>query len=403
MTRLGMTVALILVVTTFAGITVMDQARSADVAPDFELVSTGWENGQEQTPVVFRLSDYRGKTVVLDLMAVSCLSCRFVTRDVLVPLHETYGARDDFVILSVDAWADSGTGAIFGGETRETLVALQKSEGVPWRHALDTDDVWIKYNAISLPRVVVLDAQGHRVYDHLGTPQRADVEAHVAASLAKTATPVAGFEWGLYGLAALAGLAAVLTPCSIGLLPAYFGMLLGRLEGRARMRPALGAGAKSALGIIMVYAGLGLVMGLGAAWLAPHLIWAGLVVGVGMLVLGVLAMLGRGFLKPTPHRPTGFVAFGMAYGVAAFGCTGPLFLPLLLAGFLQHWWTGLALFVLYAAAVAFVLMLVAMMTAAGLQGKLRFVMRHARRVQWVTGALVALAGVLQIGYTLNLV
>src|SRR5688572_7970139 len=186
----GMSFVLVLLLGTFAGITLWDEAHSRAPAPDFTLVSTGFENGTMGEPVQFSLSDYRGKTVVLDFMAVACTTCRIVTDDVLKPLQAQYGDRDDFVILSIDTWADVGSGNTFGGETRQSVIALQQEENVPWRHALDTDQVYVKYTAIGLPKVVVVDADGRIAYSKVGSQDLGKVERAVEASLAGAATPV---------------------------------------------------------------------------------------------------------------------------------------------------------------------------------------------------------------------
>src|SRR6185503_13633627 len=108
----------------------------------------------------------------------------------------------------------------------------------------------------------------------------------------------------------------------------------------------------------------------GAA-LRPFLPWLAPALGLGLAVLGALALRGTGweFLRPRSTRvagfdaTAGFTAFGAAYGLAGFACTGPLFLPILLAGFVEGPRVGLSAFALYTVAVAGVVVVIAALVA----------------------------------------
>lgn len=419
----GMWLLLVFLLAIPAGTTLYHAARATTPAPSFQLTSTGYEDGHQGDPITFSLQDYRGKTLVLDLMAVSCTACRYVTEDVLKPIQARFGARPDFAILSVDAWTDpavSGDPALgySGGESAQALVELQRQTGVPWRHAPDTDHVWQKYSAIALPRIVVIDARGNVILDHQGAPTRAQVERAVEQGLAGSATPVPTLRLGLAGLAFVAGAAAVLTPCTVGLLPAYLALLLQSQPpaelaktsgdtttgptappdgGRRRPRRVLAGGLAAAAGIVTVYAVLAIAFALAGDALRPALAAAGPAVGLAMVGVGLMAILGRGpaWLRLSPRggeRPRGFYLFGVAFAAAGFGCTGPLFLPILLAGFAQGTGYGVLLFLLYACAVAVLVVAAAAAVAFGLEGRLRALMRHARAVQVVAGAAMVAAG-----------
>jgi hypothetical protein len=156
--------------------------RARATAPPFSLRSTGIEAGAHG-PADFTLAGYRGHPVVLDLMAVSCESCRAVTDQVLRPLWRDHHGKG-LEIVSIDTWADPAVPQWQPGlETPATLATLQRSTGVPWRHALDSDRVWQKYDAVALPRIVVVDREGKIAYDHVGVPDLAAVEAAVSPLL----------------------------------------------------------------------------------------------------------------------------------------------------------------------------------------------------------------------------
>jgi len=168
-------VTLLLVLLLVAAATALTpKARAA--APDFQVTSTGVEDGAWQGPVAFALSDYRGRTVVLDFMAVACTPCRAVTNETLKPIWAEFGGRPDFAMLSIDTWADP---EVPGWQTRERLARLQNETGVPWRHALDTDRAWSKHDAVALPKVVVVDRWGRIAYASEGEVDTDSVAAAV--------------------------------------------------------------------------------------------------------------------------------------------------------------------------------------------------------------------------------
>jgi cytochrome c biogenesis protein CcdA len=409
----GMWLLLAILLCVPAAASLYHAARADTPAPAFGLTSTGYENGKLGDPVAFSLADYRGRTVVLDLMAVACTACRYVTQDVLKPLQAEHGARADFAILSVDTWADPAVsgdpklGFTPGGETREALIALQRQAQVPWRHALDTDQVWLKYSAVTLPRILVIDGQGRIVMDHQGAPARAEVERAVQESLASTATPVPLLRLGLGGLAFVAGAASILTPCSIGLLPAYLALLLRPQQGPASRRAArvVAGGLAASLGIVALYALLALLFWFAGPAVRPYLPSMGPVVGALMALAGLAALLskGGGWMARLGSRidgRRGFFLFGVAFALAGFGCTGPLFLPILLAGFTQGTGAGFLTFLLYAAAVVLLVLAAAAAVASGLDGRLGILLRHARAVQRVAGLLMVGSGAYLVWYFL---
>ena len=395
---------LAVVLGAFAAITIAAPAQEAGPAPPFTLTSTGYEDGALGEPVEFSLSDYRGKTVVLDFMAVACTTCRAVTDDVLRPLHAEH---PDVVILSIDTWSDpaAGGGIDFGGETDEDLVRLQRQEGVPWRHARDTDQVYLKYAAVTLPKLAVVDPDGDLVYSKAGPQSLARVEAAVQAAEAGSAVPTPQLQVGLTGFAVLAGLLVLVTPCGIGLLPAYLGLLVEQgahtAPARRAGRAAVG-GAVAALGIVALYAVLALLAWLAGDALRAALPWLGPGLGLGLFALGAAAFfgadwsgalrrLGLGRLGGLDAR-RGFAAFGAAYGLAGFACTGPVFLPVLVAGFAAGAGLGFAVFAAYTGAVALGLMAAALLVAAGEGALLRRLADRARAVHRVSAAVLALGG-----------
>lgn len=367
-------------------------------APPFALTSTGYEGGRFAEPVNFTLADYRGKTVVLDFMAVACATCRIVTDEVLKPLQDDYGSRDDFAILSIDVWATDAFGRA-AGENLEGLVALQQRENTTWRHALDTQGLLQSYGAFGIPFLTVIDADGRIVYQNTRIPSRSDVEDAVQSSLRGNADGARILQVSIPGLAMLAGLAAVLTPCAVGMLPGYIGNLARANPDQAgRVRKLVATGAVAAAGVVAIYAVFAVLLLVVGEPLRRRLDLAGPIVGVVMILVGVASLLGFPWNRLLParlsngHPGKGFFGFGVAYGAAAFGCTGPLFIPLMVAAFLDGPAMGLAAFAAYAAGVAILLIAVAYLVAMGHVAGLQRILPRASRLNTVASVLMIAAG-----------
>lgn len=384
-----------LAVVVVAGWLLVSNLMAAPVqAPSFRLSSTGYERGVQGDPVNFTLEDYRGKTLVLDFMAVACASCRVVTQETLLPLHLKLVNRTDFAIVSVDVWA-SAPGAGFG-ETREELIRLQKEEGTPWRHALDTDGMMQKYGAIGIPLLTVIDPEGRITYQANGVPDPSRVEAAVQAAMAGTAGTVRIVQTGVLGLAFLAGLGAMLAPCSVGLLPAYMSQLVKPREGGdVRAFAAIRRGLEASLGVVVLYLLLALALIAFGPTLRNNLEWGGLVVAVAMLGLGLASLAGLSWGRFVPRlgfQPKGMFGFGLAYGTAAFACTGPIFIPVMAAAFLEGTVLGLASLVAYASGVCLLLVGVAYLVATGRAAGLNRILPRTAVLSRITGVLLILAG-----------
>lgn len=108
-------------------------------APDFELPDL---NG-----TVHRLSDYRGRIVILNFWSAECPACERVDADLSACLR-AWGGR--VVLLTVAANA---------GETDETLAAAARARGLPGV-LRGRPEVLDAYNAQTTPHLFVVDEDG---------------------------------------------------------------------------------------------------------------------------------------------------------------------------------------------------------------------------------------------------
>lgn len=112
------------------------------VAPDFEALD---EHGNR-----WKLSEYRGRVVLLDFWGLWCVPCRAMLPDARSLVQRL--ANEPFSLLGVNSDGDPGT-------LRERL----EREGVSWRQALDGDTngpIATRWNVKSWPTLVLLDANG---------------------------------------------------------------------------------------------------------------------------------------------------------------------------------------------------------------------------------------------------
>jgi cytochrome c-type biogenesis protein len=213
-----------------------------------------------------------------------------------------------------------------------------------------------------------------------------------------------------------AGMAATVNPCGFVMLPAFVSYQLGERDAgyeqvglAQRLRRAVALGVTVTLGFVVVFAGVGLVLASGGRVVLRAVPWAGLVVGVVLVLLGLAFLIGKGPLLQLPAVGQGAWArdvrarfiFGIGYAVASLGCTLPIFLAVL-ASSLTAEGVGSAggAFFAYAAGMGLVLTAVAV-GAVLVRGALARVLRRAGRYLERASALLLMGagGYLVVYYT----
>ena len=123
------------------GITAPGQAKVGELAPDFVLKAPSGE--------LVSLSDFRGKTVILNFWATWCPPCRAEMPD-FQEAFEARAADDDFVILAVDL--DEAAGEVQGFVDEFELT---------FPIAIDTGkEVASQYGVLGLPATFFIDTDG---------------------------------------------------------------------------------------------------------------------------------------------------------------------------------------------------------------------------------------------------
>jgi cytochrome c-type biogenesis protein len=141
------------------------------------------------------------------------------------------------------------------------------------------------------------------------------------------------------GFSFAAGMVASVNPCGVLMLSSYAFYQL-RAEGEdaslaSRTARAVLVAAVITAGFVLVFAAAGSIIAAGGRWLVTALPLAGLLIGVGMILLGLwllytrqtLGLFGGRPLAIDPQRSLSHAfVFGVVYAIGSLSCTLPIFL-----------------------------------------------------------------------------
>ncbi|MDF1512629.1 MAG: cytochrome c biogenesis protein CcdA [Anaerolineae bacterium] len=145
------------------------------------------------------------------------------------------------------------------------------------------------------------------------------------------------------GYAFAAGMVASVNPCGVMMLPTYILYHVGNTERKddvqTKVVGRLFKGVLTSLavtgGFVVVFGVVGGIITLGGQWLRSVFPYAGLLIGIVMLAVGVWMMLSHrtfgfmaaGRLRLNPKHSLGnMMSFGVVYAVGSLSCTLPIFL-----------------------------------------------------------------------------
>jgi len=113
------------------------------------------------------LSDFYGKAIVLDCMAVNCQPCMFQMFE-LKKISENY-SKNDAIILSIDVWVSSGETASMLQDTIDEFKN-QVNVTLDWTFGLDDLHGTIQntYASAGVPTLYIFDKKGNIYYSHVG-------------------------------------------------------------------------------------------------------------------------------------------------------------------------------------------------------------------------------------------
>ena len=210
-------------------------------------------------------------------------------------------------------------------------------------------------------------------------------------------------------LSFLRGLVAAVNPCGFVLLPTYLMFFLGADTSevsaglgvrRASIRRALVVSSALTAGFMSVFIVVGLVTYNFTSWIQQNARYATIVIAVGLVVLGIAMLTGRGVGLALPRLVGGgrdrgvrsMFLFGVAYAVASLGCTIGLFLPTLIAVRSNGVFGALGNVAAYAAGMGLLITALTVSLAVAKIGLLGVLRRGMHRVETIAGVFVVLSG-----------
>jgi cytochrome c biogenesis protein CcdA len=207
------------------------------------------------------------------------------------------------------------------------------------------------------------------------------------------------------GYAFAAGMASAVNPCGFALLPTYIGLYLGT---SAAVRPSWPAQLKRALVVsltmtgsfILLFGAAGLILDAAGALVGPFLPWLSIGTGVLLVIAGGRLVAGGSLSSKSTERLAdslgatanqvgvlGYAAYGFAFALSSLGCTLPLFLSVVGAGFAQT--QAIKELLLYALGMASVVLALTVLVAIAGRGVFAHV-RGAGRILQPLGAVLLL-------------
>ena len=140
--------ALIALVTVWLSACLVEESTESPIAPPFTLPNLAGE------PVA--LSDFAGKTVVVDFWATWCVPCKYQI-PVLNQFHRSV-ADEDVVVI--------GVAVDVGG--RDVVAPFAEEHGIEYLVLLGSESLARDYGVPGFPALVVVDASGDLDSMHLG-------------------------------------------------------------------------------------------------------------------------------------------------------------------------------------------------------------------------------------------
>ncbi len=141
--RMVLLIAIIVVLIASTTLPALALLPKGQLAPDFQLKDLSGNS--------HKLSDYRGKVVVIDFFGWACGACQSDAKNNLVPLYNTYYKNDAKVqFLSVE---------VNGGSAAQIQQYLQAT-GVPWLVLAGGSSLVSTYDFNSVPTLYLVDPAG---------------------------------------------------------------------------------------------------------------------------------------------------------------------------------------------------------------------------------------------------
>ncbi len=126
-----------------------------------------------------------------------------------------------------------------------------------------------------------------------------------------------------------AGGLALLSPCGFPMLPGYISYYMGR---KASLEKAVSGGVACTLGLLAVFSAIGVGVSTLGSFVSRYIPLLELVAGLIVIIMGISMIVEIRFptffttlRAPKQGGLIGFFLYGVVYGLAALGCSVPIF------------------------------------------------------------------------------
>jgi cytochrome c biogenesis protein CcdA len=219
-----------------------------------------------------------------------------------------------------------------------------------------------------------------------------------------TSTVVLAIE-GNFAYSFMLGILAAVNPCGFVLLPAYLLYFLGidsanPAAQRAPIRRALLVSAAVSSGFMLVFLVIGTISRLFTQWIELNAKYAGLLIGIALVVMGIAMLAGwkPSFITPSiggerDRSLRAMFIFGIAYAVASIGCTIGFLTTAIFGSIGLHGFaSGVLSIVLYGAGMGLLVSTLTVTLSVAQGGLLRVLKNGLRYMDKLASGFIVLTG-----------
>lgn len=195
-----------------------------------------------------------------------------------------------------------------------------------------------------------------------------------------------------------AGVFSLLSPCGFPMLPGYISYYVG---SKTSLRKAVPDGVACTLGLITVFSIIGAIASILGSVINPYITILELVAGIVTIFLGIsmlteikLPRFSVSLKAPEQKGVTGIFFYGALYGLAALGCSAPIFFAVLFwaiagGGLLN----GIVTFIVYAVGMGLPLILTTVLVAMAKEIALKRIVEMLPLLQKISGLILIIIGI----------
>ena len=210
---------------------------------------------------------------------------------------------------------------------------------------------------------------------------------------------------GNFAYSFMLGMLAAVNPCGFVLLPAYLLYFLG-IDGanqgvmRAPLQRALRVSAAVSSGFLVVFLVVGSISRLFTQWIELNAKYAGFVIGLVLIGLGIAMLFGwkPSFATSIPgakkdHSTRAMFIFGVGYAIASIGCTIGLLTTAILGSIGTNGFaSGVISIVMYGLGMSLLVTTLTVTLAAAKTGMTKVLKQSLRYIDKVAAGFIAITG-----------